>query len=98
MPFVHALAWVGSTARPSKACSPGPQGLGARAPEGRAKACKTKNNIFSNSPGHRLLKGWESAETAAAEVGAWRETDTGYPPVPKVGGRGFSLFVTETNP
>ena len=27
-------------------------------------------------------KGWETAETAAAEAGAWREAGTGYPPSP----------------
>ena len=31
----------------------------------------------------RQAKGWEMAETAAAEVGAWREAaGTGYPPLP----------------
>ena len=33
-------------------------------------------------PGGRQAKGWETAETAAAEVGAWREAGTGYPPTP----------------
>ena len=41
--------------------------------------------IFRRSekcPGRRQAKGWETAETAAAEVGAWREAGTGYPPLP----------------
>ena len=33
------------------------------------------------SPGRRLAKGWELAETAAAEVGL-EEAGTGYPPYP----------------
>ena len=32
--------------------------------------------------GGRQAKGWETAETAAKEVGAWREAGTGYPPYP----------------
>ena len=36
------------------------------------------------SPGGRQAKGWETAETAAAEVGAWREAGT-YPPPPHLG-------------
>ena len=34
------------------------------------------------SPGGRQAKGRDTAETAAAEVGAWREAGTGYPPYP----------------
>ena len=34
------------------------------------------------SPGGRQAKGWETAETAAAEVGAGQEAGTGYPPTP----------------
>ena len=42
-------------------------------------------NFFPRSekfPGGRQAKGWETAETAAAEVGVWREARTGYPPYP----------------
>ena len=50
------------------------------------------------SPGGRQAKGWETAETAAAEVGAWREAGTGYPPYPPLREkkRVFTLSVTET--
>ena len=62
------------------------------------------------SPGRGLAKGWESAETAAADVGAWREAGTGYPPYPppplppppaaflgcREKKRVFTLSVTET--
>ena len=37
---------------------------------------------LKKSPGRRQAKGWETAETAAAEVGAWREAGTGLPPQP----------------
>ena len=33
-------------------------------------------------PGGSLAKAWVSAETAASEVGTWRETKPGYPPYP----------------
>ena len=49
------------------------QGLGARAPKS-----------LGPRPA-RQAKGWETADTAAAEVGVWREAGTGYTP-PKVGG------------
>ena len=49
--------------------------------------------IFRKPPGGSLAKAWVSAETAASEVGTWRETKPGYPP-PHFGavrekGRGF---------
>ena len=50
---------------------PGGRGVRLGAGPGREK-----------SPSGRQAKGWETAETAAAEVGAWRETGTGYPPYP----------------
>ena len=34
--------------------------------------------VLKKSLGGRQAKGWETAETAAAEVGAWREAGTGY--------------------
>ena len=39
-------------------------------------------------------EGVESAENGCRGVGAWRETDTGYPPTPP--SPVFTLFVTET--
>ena len=36
--------------------------------------------IFRKPPGGSLAKAWVSAETAASEVGTWRETKPGYPP------------------
>ena len=63
---------------------PGPQGLGAW---GRA----WKQPLFRRSEksrGRGLARGWESAETAAADVGAWREAGTGYL---------FTLSVTEAS-
>ena len=60
------------------------QGLGARAHRGLG-------------PGG-LAKGWESAETAAADVGAWREAGTGYR-ISRAGekGRGFSPLLKPSN-
>ena len=55
------------------ACGPGPQ------------AQWPKTELFrrsEKSPGRGLAKGWESAETAAADVGVWREAGTGYRPPP----------------
>ena len=84
--LLRAGAWgpgpQGLGARAPAAWGPGPQGLGARAPERLAP--KTESLRHSEkSPGGGLAKGWESAETAAADVGAWREAGTaGYPPYP----------------
>ena len=55
-------------------------------PQGLAKATETEPfaTVFrrsEKSPGGRQAKGWETAETAAAEVGAWREACTAYPPL-----------------
>ena len=38
--------------------------------------------FFRKPPGGSLAKAWVSAETAASEVGTWRETKPGYPPYP----------------
>ena len=66
-------AWAGA----SRGLGPGPQGLGARAPGPRLAVL---------SPGRGLAKGWESAETAAADVGAWegsgRDKGRGFSPSP----------------
>ena len=39
-------------------------------------------DFFDKPPGGSLAKAWVSAETAALEVGTWRETKPGYPPYP----------------
>ena len=51
-----------------------------------------KLRFFRKPPGGSLAKAWVSAETAASEVGTWRETKPGYPPYPppREKGRGFS--------
>ena len=38
--------------------------------------------IFSQTSCGSLAEAWVSAETAASEVGTWRETKPGYPPYP----------------
>ena len=73
------------------ACGPGlhggPQGLGP-GPPGAWGLFPTKTTqtsqitIFRKPPGGSLAKAWVSAETAASEVGTWRETKPGYPPYP----------------
>ena len=55
-------------------------GLGPPGPWGQG--LKTNFVVLKKSPGGRQAKGWETAETAGAEVGAWREAGTGYPPYP----------------
>ena len=68
------------------AWGPGPQGLGP-GPPGAWGLFPTKTThfqitIFRKPPGGSLAKAWVSAETAASEVGIWRETKPGYPPYP----------------
>ena len=41
-----------------------------------ARAPKGLGPRSEKSPGGKQVKGWETAETAAAEVGAWREAGT----------------------
>ena len=73
--------------KPIKVTGPGARvrrGLGPRA---WGRACRALGPglrvvVLIKSPGGRQAKGWETAETAAAEVGAWREAGTGYPPTP----------------
>ena len=78
---------------------PGPQGLGpGPSPQKPPKPLKLR--FFGKRPGGSLAKAWVSAETAASEVGTWRETKPGYPPYPpplppcfgavREKGRGFS--------
>ena len=69
------------------AWGPGPQGLGP-GPPGAWGLFPTKTTqppklrFFRKPPGGSLAKAWVSAETAASEVGTWRETKPGYPPYP----------------
>ena len=62
------------------AWGPGPPGLGARPTRGLGPfPTKAPNLIFRKPVGGSLAKAWVSAETAASEVGTWRETKPGYP-------------------
>ena len=78
---------------------PGPQGLGPGPPGAWATTQTSQIPIRRKPPGGSLAKAWVSAETAASEVGTWRETKPGYPPPPptpsntpfKVGGLPFPL-------
>ena len=61
------------------AWGPGPQGLGpgppgawAFSPQKPPKPLELR--FFRKPPGGSLAKAWVSAETAASEVGTWRET------------------------
>ena len=56
------------------------RGLGALGPGPPGKPLKLR--FFRKPPGGSLAKAWVSAETAASEVGTWRETKPGYPPYP----------------
>ena len=78
------------------AWGPGPQGLGP-GPPGAWGLFPTKTKNSWSKPGEGVV----SAETAASEVGTWRETKPGYPPYPpphppprfgvaREKGRGFS--------
>ena len=76
-----------------------PRGLAARAPRAWGRFTRAPTSIFRKPPGGSLAKAWVSAETAASEVGTWRETKPGYPPYPppppqhfgvREKGRGFS--------
>ena len=71
-------------ARSPEGLGPGPPGLGARPTRGLGPQ-KPQITIFRKPPGGSLAKAWVSAETAASEVGTWRETKPGYEK-----GRGFS--------
>ena len=85
----------GLGARAPRAWGPAQQGPGAFSPQKPPKPLKLR--FFRKPPGGSLAKAWVSAETAASEVGTWRETKPGYPPypLPRCGavrekGRGFS--------
>ena len=62
-----------------RAWGPAHQGPGAFSPQ---KPKPLKLRFFRKPPGGSLAKAWVSAETAASEVGTWRETKPGYPPYP----------------
>ena len=89
----------GLGARAPRAWGPAHQGPGAFSPQKPPKPPKLR--FFRKPPGGSLAKAWVSAETAASEVGTWRETKPGYPPYPpppppphfgavREKGRGFS--------
>ena len=89
----------GLGARAPRAWGPALQGLGAFSPQKPPKPLSLR--FFCKPPGGSLAKAWVSAETAASEVGTWRETKPGYPPYPpplppprfgavREKGRGFS--------
>ena len=84
----------GLGARAPRAWGPAHQGPGAFSPQKHTQTSQI--TIFRKPPGGSLAKAWVSAETAASEVGTWRETKPGYPPYPPAPprvlgkGRGFS--------
>ena len=94
LPRAGPRAWGCKLQRLGAPAGLGRPGLGARAHGARAprasprglgpgrRAADPKLSSFSSFCGRGLAKGWESAETAAADVGAWREAGTGYPPTP----------------
>ena len=70
----------GFGARAPRAWGTAHQGPGAFSPQKPPKPLKLR--FFRKPPGGSLAKAWVSAETAASEVGTWRETKPGYPPYP----------------
>ena len=70
----------GLGARAPRAWGPAHQGPGAFSPQKPPKPLKLR--FFRKRSGGSLAKAWVSAETAASEVGTWRETKPGYPPTP----------------
>ena len=71
---------VGQVSRGLGARAPGPPGAWGLFPTKTTKPLKLR--FFRKPPGGSLAKAWVSAETAASEVGTWRETKPGYPPTP----------------
>ena len=63
--------------RAPRAWGPAHQGPGAFSPQKPPKTSQI--TIFRKPPGGSLAKAWVSAETAASEVGTWRETKPGSP-------------------
>ena len=74
----------GPVGQVSRGLGAGPQGLGPGPPGawGLFPPKPLKLRFFRKPPGGSLAKAWVSAETAASEVGTWRETKPGYPPYP----------------
>ena len=70
----------GAWGRGPRAWGPAHQGPGAFSPQKPPKPLKLR--FFRKPPVGSLAKAWVSAETAASEVGTWRETKPGYPPYP----------------
>ena len=70
----------GLGARAPRAWGPARQGPGAFSPQKPPGPLKLR--FFRKPPCGSLAKAWVSAETAASEVGTWRETKPGYPPTP----------------
>ena len=68
---IHQGPW----ARSPGGLGPGPPGLGARPTRGLGPFNHkgSQITIFRKPPGGSLAKAWVSAETAASEVGTWRE-------------------------
>ena len=71
-----------SGCRKSGACGPGLQGAWGPGPQGLGPGPpglhpNPQITIFRKPPGGSLAKAWVSAETAASEVGTWRETKPG---------------------
>ena len=69
----------GLGARAPRAWGPAHQGPGAFAHKNHPNLSNYERPLIS---GVSLAKAWVSAETAASEVGTWRETKPGYPPYP----------------
>ena len=82
-----ARAWTNTRCNnfDGQAWCPDSQKLGGLGAGVRGLGAAPKPLVFRRkSPGGRQAKR-ETAQTAAAEVGAWREAGTGYPPYPRVG-------------
>ena len=73
-----------------RAWGPAHQGPGAFSPQKPPKPLKI--TISGKPPGGSLAKAWVSAETAASEVGTWRETKPDTPPTPPPTFWGCSAF------
>ena len=71
-----------AASQPVRVAGSRPQGPGAFSPQ---KPQTSQITIFRKPPAGSLAKAWVSAETAASEVGTWRETKPGYPPTPPFG-------------
>ena len=76
-------AWgLGSQGLGAQGLGPGPPASRPLGPGPSKVSAKPVFVVLKKSPGGRQAKGWETAETAGAEVKVWREAGTGYPPYP----------------